>query len=256
MTSNDQRPEPYAAARLLWSERYPSASTLFCGGSVVRGEGFPSSDLDVVVVFDHVANAWRESFHFQGWPVEIFAHDPETLAYFAAQDCAIGRPSLAQMISEALVVPAETSASRAIQAWAREVIAKSPEPPASESLTEDRYWLTDLLHDFRDDRAPAELRAVACKLYPLVCNFVLKSRGHWLGSGKTLPRLVERAAPDISDLVEAAFETFFKTGDRTGVLRAIQQILEPFGGELFDGFRLDAPASFRISTSELPWTRG
>lgn len=58
-----------------------------------------------------------------------------------------------------------------------------------------------------------------------------------------MPRLVERAAPDVSQFLEAAFETFFKTGDRTGVLRAVQRILEPFGGELFDGFRSDAPAS-------------
>ena len=256
MTSNDQRPEPYTVAQLLWSDRYPSASILFCGGSVVRGEGFPSSDLDVVVVFAHVSNAWRESFHFQGWPVEVFGHDPETLAYFVAQDCAGGRPALAQMISEALVIPTETPYSRAIQAWARSVVGAQPELPAPASLAEDRYYLTDLLHDFRDERAPAELRAVACKLYPLVCNFVLKTRGHWLGSGKTLPRLMERAAPDVSQLVEAAFDAFFKNGDRSAVFHAIGQLLEPFGGELFDGFRSDAPATSRVATSEVPWTRG
>ena len=100
MTDSDPRPEPYVAAQLLWSKRYPSASTVFCGGSVVRGEGFRSSDLDVVVLFDQVANAWRESFHFEGWPVDVFGHDAETLTYFVAQDCAGGRPSLAQMISE------------------------------------------------------------------------------------------------------------------------------------------------------------
>ena len=256
MTGRNQRPEPYAAAQLLWSERYPSASLLFCGGSVVRGEGFSSSDLDVVVIFDHVANAWRESFHFEGWPVEVFAHDAETLAYFAAQDCRNGRPSLAHMISEGLVIPAETPSSRAIQAWARSVVARRPDAPASVSLAEDRYCLTDLLDDFRDDRSPAELRAVACSLYPLMCNFVLKTRGHWLGSGKTLPRLVERAAPEVSHLIETAFEMFFTTGDRTGVLRAAQEILDPFGGELFDGFRSDAPASSRLAISEVPWTVG
>jgi hypothetical protein len=255
MTGSDPRPEPYAAAQLLWTKRYPSASILFCGGSVVRGEGFPSSDLDVVVIFDQVAHAWRESFHFERWPVEVFAHDPGTLAYFVGQDCGSGRPSLAQMISEALVIPAESATSRKLQAWARSVLAMQPPIPAPASLADDRYWLTDLLDDFRDDRAPAELRAVACKLYPLVCNFVLKTHGQWLGSGKTLPRLVERAAPELSLLIETAFETFFQTGDRALVLQAIQQILEPFGGELFDGFRSDAPASSRLPASEFPWAR-
>lgn len=49
MSDNEQRPKPEEVARRLWSERYPSASMLFCAGSVVRGEGFPSSDIDVVV---------------------------------------------------------------------------------------------------------------------------------------------------------------------------------------------------------------
>jgi len=255
MTRSAQRPEPYVAAHRLWSVRYPSASIVFCGGSVVRGEGFPSSDLDLVLVFDRLPNAWRESLHFEGWPIDVFAHDPETLAYFVARDCADGRPSLAHLISEALVIPADTATSRAIQTWAREVVAAEPQVPPPASLTDDRYWITDLLHDFRDDRAPTELRAVACKLYPLLCNFVLRTRGRWLGSGKTLPRLVERAAPELSHSIESAFELFFQTGDRTPVLDVTRQILEPFGGEIFDGFRSDAPASFRSAASQVPWIR-
>jgi hypothetical protein len=254
MSHSHERPEPLAAAQRLWSERYPSARVVFCGGSVVRGEGFPSSDLDVVVVFDKVANAWRESFLFAGWPVDVFAHDPETLAYFVGQDCARGRPSLAQMLSEALVVPAATSATRAIQAWAMRLIAARPAAPPTPALAEDRYLLTDLLSDFRDERSGAELRAVACQLYPLVCNFVLKTRGQWLGSGKTLPRLVETSAPSVGHLIENAFEAFFKTGDRTEVLRVVQEVLEPFGGQLFDGYRSDAPAAARLPAADVPWS--
>lgn len=168
MTENDPRPEPFAVAQRLWSERYPSASMLFCGGSVVRGEGYPRSDLDVVVVFDKVPNAWRESFEFAGWPVEVFAHDAETLAYFVAQDGARGRSSLAQMVAEALVVPVESPSARAIQTWAANVLATRPRVPALSALAEERYFLTDLLNDFRDERGATELRPVACQLYPLV----------------------------------------------------------------------------------------
>jgi len=70
-----------------------------------------------------------------------------------------------------------------------------------------------------------------------------------------LPRLVERAAPDLSHSIESAFELFFQTGDRTSVLDVTRQILEPFGGEIFDGFRSDAPASFRSAASQVPWIR-
>lgn len=253
--AESKRPAPQETAQRLWSERYPSASLLFCAGSVVRGEGFPWSDLDVVVLFEQVPNAWRESFHFAGWPVDVFAHDPGTLAFFVAQDCARGRPALAQMIAEALVAPIETDFSRAIQAWAKELLAAPPEIPSTASLAEDRYLITDLLHDLRDDRPEAELRAVACKLYPLLGNFVLKTRGQWLGSGKTLPRLLERSAPDVSQLLEAAFDSFFKSGDRSALLQVARRVLEPSGGELVDGFRSDAPASARVPPAEVPWQR-
>ena len=248
------RRDPLATAERLWSQRYPSASVLFCGGSVVRGQGFPSSDLDVVVIFAHVENAWRESLLFEGWPVEVFAHDSETLAYFVAEDGKRRIPSLAHMISEALVIPTITPLSQDIQLWARGVLAARPEVPSSASLAEDRYWLTDTLHDFRDDRSARELRAIACKLYPRLCRFVLETRGHWLGSEKMLPRLVEQAAPELGEAIEGAFERFFTTGDRSDALRVAQQILEPFGGELFDGFRSDAPASFRSTNA--PWALG
>jgi hypothetical protein len=226
---------------------------LFCGGSVVRGEGFPSSDLDVVVMFERVEAAWRESLLFEGWPIEVFAHDPETLAYFVAEDCKRGIPSLAHMISEALVVPTITPLSQDIQSWARRVLATPPGLPSAATLAEERYWLTDLLHDFRDDRGARELRAIACKLYPRLARFVLKTRGQWLGSEKVLPRLVARAAPELGEAIESAFERFFTTGDRSQVLRVVQQTLEPYGGELFEGFRSDAPSSFRVANRAPPW---
>lgn len=144
MDNHEERCEPAVAARLLWSERYPSANLLFCSGSVVRGEGYASSDLDVVVVFDTVTNAWRDSFHFKGWPVEVFAHDPETLVHFVEADCSRGRPALAQMITEALVVPEAHAWTERIQGWARSILAEPPAPSAGvafqDRLAERYRW--------------------------------------------------------------------------------------------------------------------
>lgn len=256
MSQHSKRPEPILAAEQLYSERYPSARVLFCGGSVVRGDGYASSDLDVVVVFDHVETAWRESFYFQGWPVEVFAHDPETLVYFVNDDTRQGFPSLARMIAEGMPVPDSDPWSDNIQQWARTIVASQPEMPSAAVLDQDRYAVTDLLNDFRDDRPHAELVATACKLYPLVQSLLLKSQRSWLGSGKALPRLVRSASPRSADALEHGFDTFFKTGERDAAIEAVVLVLEPLGGELFDGFRSDAPETSRVQLSEVPWLIG
>ena len=42
--------------------KFPNAKVIFLAGSIVRGVGTPDSDLDLVVVFEHLPNAYRESF--------------------------------------------------------------------------------------------------------------------------------------------------------------------------------------------------
>jgi hypothetical protein len=79
--SRKRRP-PIEVARDLLAVRYPEALLAFVAGSLSRGEGTAFSDIDVVLVFEKLEQAWRESFTFQDWPVEVFAHDLQTLRYF------------------------------------------------------------------------------------------------------------------------------------------------------------------------------
>ena len=52
--------DPREVALDLWKAKYPRAKVIFLAGSVMRGEGTEFSDLDLVVVFDELENAWRE----------------------------------------------------------------------------------------------------------------------------------------------------------------------------------------------------
>jgi hypothetical protein len=92
-----------AATRVL-SLRYPSAMAAFVAGSVIRGEGTEFSDIDCVVLFDRLANARRESFVFEGFPIEAFVHDPETLRWFMDDDAASGRPCIVNMVAEGRLI--------------------------------------------------------------------------------------------------------------------------------------------------------
>src|SRR5215210_651672 len=102
------RVSPVEAARGIFGERYVGARVLFLGGSVMRGEAPPASDLDIVVVYERLPNAYRAAFVYGGWPVEAFVHDVETLAEFFESDRRRGVPALMSMVWEGLEVP-ETS---------------------------------------------------------------------------------------------------------------------------------------------------
>lgn len=56
-----ERPKPEDVTRRILISKFPDARTIFLAGSVIRGEGTPSSDLDLVVMFEHLEHGWRES---------------------------------------------------------------------------------------------------------------------------------------------------------------------------------------------------
>src|SRR5918993_4369786 len=110
-TATPERISPVEAARRVFAERYAEARVLFLAGSVIRGEATATSDLDVVVVYERLAHAWRESFSCGGWPVEAFVHDPETWEHFVEIDRRRGVPALLRMVIEGVEVPAASEFS-------------------------------------------------------------------------------------------------------------------------------------------------
>src|SRR5438046_9369 len=127
-------------AREIFARKYPEARVLFLAGSMVRGEGTSHSDLDLVVIFDKLTNAYRESFHFHGFPVEAFVHDPETLNYFLLEvDRPTGIPSLAQMILEGIELPGPNEVSQSLKQLAASVMEAGPPVLSDEEVLKFRY---------------------------------------------------------------------------------------------------------------------
>lgn len=99
----------------------------FLAGSIVRGEGTPFSDLDLVVIFKRLPAAYRESFYCQGFPVEAFVHDPEMLNYFLHEaDRSSGIPSLTQMVLEGAEIPKANELSRSLKQLAASAMELRP----------------------------------------------------------------------------------------------------------------------------------
>lgn len=244
-----ERLSPQGAASEVLRTRYPDAESLFLAGSVVREEQTRTSDLDLVVVFERIARARRESFGFGGWPVEAFLHDPSTLRYFMDEvDRPTGVASLAGMVAEGIEIPGPTAFTRELKRQAREHLAGGPRRWGPAEIEASRYAITDLLEDMRDPRTVHELKASAAALYSRVADHYLRSRQLWSARGKAIPRRLRQVAPGFAAEFEAAFEALFVRGDRDRLFALCDALLAPDGGALFDGYQHDAPESWRKET--------
>lgn len=224
--------------------QYPDSDSVLLAGSTIRGEGTRYSDLDLVVVYAELDAARRESFHFEGFPVEAFIHTEETLKYFFEDDARRGIPSLPQMVSEGIAIP-ESPLTLRLKKAAEEILGKGPLPLSDLELRNSRYIVTDLVDDLREPRSHAETVATAARLYELLADFQFRANGKWSARGKTIPRKLGREFPDLALRFEESFREAFATGVATRVIELASELLGPHRGFLFDGYSLTAPKEWR-----------
>lgn len=237
---NTSRVSPVEAARGVWRERYAGARVMFLGGSVMRGEATPASDLDVVVVFEQLPNAYREAFVYEGWPVEAFVHDAETLGRFFETDRQRGVPALMSMVLEGSEVPEASEFSAALKRRASEIFDAGPPAWDEDELTLRRYRLTDWVDDLRFPRSHEELFATGAALYQDAADFYFRTRGLWSAHSKTVPRRLRAADAAFAERFLGAFDALFTGRRNEPAVSLVAELLEPFGGFLFDGFRQEA----------------
>ncbi|MEM9912896.1 MAG: nucleotidyltransferase domain-containing protein [Pseudomonadota bacterium] len=235
-----------AIATTIINERFPTASTCFLAGSVVKGEATASSDLDLVVIFDRVERANRQSFVFSDWPVEAFVHDPQTLKYFFCEvDRLSGFPALPTMVSEGIEVPSPTTLGQDLKDLASHVLQEGPPTWSQEERDRSRYMITDMVDDIRAPRNPDELRVVLSDLYSALANHYFRSRNLWSAKGKSVPRTLASHDSLLHERFAKAFAVAFKEETVSSVIRLCEDVLAPDGGFLFEGYSRDAPDSWR-----------
>lgn len=242
---------PQDAASQLFNRLHSQADCLLLAGSFVRGEATDYSDLDIVVLYPHLPHAYRESLTWEGYPVEMFVHDPQTLRYFfEVMDAPTGFPRLMQMVSEGIEVPGPTLLSAQAKQLAQTVLTAGAPPLTTAQLESRRYQITDLVEDIRAPRSPDELRASGAQLYGLLADFAFRSQNLWSATGKTIPRKLHQCSPKLAKRFSAAFDSLFVTGDPQPVVKLAGEIVAHCGGFLFEGYRLEAPADFRLEDPE------
>ena len=120
-------------------ERYEDAKAIFWAGSVSVNQGTSASDLDLVIVFEEVAHAYREAFIYDGWPIDAFIHDLNTLRYFFEESrTGNGISGLCYMILNGREVTNPSAFSENVKTLAQEVLNAGPA-----TWEQEQIWLQD-----------------------------------------------------------------------------------------------------------------
>ncbi|MDQ3323969.1 MAG: nucleotidyltransferase domain-containing protein [Acidobacteriota bacterium] len=226
--------------RDIYKTRYNKAEVIFLAGSFVRGEETRTSDLDLVVIFKQLPNPFRESFYFNDFPIETFVHDPETLNFFLQNECRQAFSPLMQMIDEGIEIPKPTEFSADLKKLAAKM-KESLHKISNEEIERMRYGITNLVDDIKFPRSKFELTATGTALYSALSDFYLLVNELWLAEHKTIPRILEQKNPEWQNQFCLAFEDLFVNGKSEKVILLAEDLLQPYGGFLFDGYRNDAP---------------
>jgi hypothetical protein len=174
---------------------------------------------------------------YGGWPVEAFVHDAGSLEEFFERDRRRGVPALMSMVWEGVEVPEPGEFSARLKRRARELLEAGPPPWDEEELALRRYRLTDWVDDMRFPRSGEELVATGAWLYQDAAEFYFRTRGLWSAHSKTIPRRLRAADAAFAERFLRAFDALFAEKHPDPAVALVAELLEPFGGFFFEGFR-------------------
>lgn len=234
-------------AKDIVANKYPESAVSFLAGSYIYGHNTSSSDLDLVVLFDKVPTAYRESFIYSGFPVEAFVHDEETLLYFFKEvDIKSGVPALPIMVADGLIISGDNDLANKLKNYSTELINQGPPKLNQEEKEQLSYEIGDLMEDIRSPRNRQELIISATTLLPRVINYYLRINQQWSGEGKSLVRALEKYDPNLTESLLTTFESVIIEHEPSKFIQLIEKIMAQSIGIHFDGYRRDAPSDWRI----------
>ena len=233
----NQKLKPLQAGHQFIKKYFPHCVGALLAGSVVRGEATETSDLDIIVFDRTIQASYRESLIDFDWAIEVFIHNLTSYKQFFKSDCDRARPSLPRMVSEGVILKDEGIVN-SIKKEAKEILEKGPEEWTTDTVNTKRYFITDVLNDFKGCSNRAEELFIANRLADLASEFVLRTNRQWIGESKWVVRSLKQYDELFANQFIDAFDLFYKTGEKGNIISIVEDILLPYGGQLFHGFSL------------------
>jgi predicted nucleotidyltransferase len=239
--------DPAETARKIVAERFSAARAAWLGGSVVRGDSTPTSDLDITVLLPGPPAPLRDSIRYGGWPVELFVHTESSLAHYRRKDQDRRQPTIMRLVGESIILIDTDGSGVNLQCECLAEVAAGPRPLTADELASARYGVTDSLTDLEGGSDEAERAAISAVLWQEAARLLLAGSGRWTGVGKGLVRELRRydlaeSATYLPDLMDGFRRSIASDSDQ--LINICDRILDKFGGRRFEGHRLsgDAPS--------------
>lgn len=232
-------------AQRIKTDRFEEADTVLVTGSVATGSASPTSDLDLIVIYDRIESARRQSFQYDGLVIDAFCHDLETINYFCWEvDRPSGVPVLPLMLAQAIEVPPASPLTAIARATGELVLAAGPLHLSDQDLGKRRARIASLIDDLVSSRSDAERLASGVWLYGLLIDSELRLANKWSGRGKGLYLALERHDDQLAHRFHGAFDSLFARGDPGQALELAGDFLARSGGRIVRRSEA-APSSWR-----------
>ena len=219
------------------SERYGEPSFCFFFGSHAFGRGDADSDIDVIVVMNHLARAYSERFSSNGFLFDAHVHDPETLHAMMRAENNHGLAVLTAKVDQSLVLPQVCEVASKLKEVARGLLSSGP--PRTEKWDLPRRYLTAALSDIGRCADRDERRMMAVDLYISLIDIFLRWHGQFSNRGRYLVRAAKRFDAAFSDRAEAALAAVFQNDSLSPLIQLAREVLDSIGGTLDHGYRED-----------------
>jgi len=227
----------FEIAKKVVEEIYPNCDGALMAGSIIRGEGTETSDIDLIIYDDSISKGYRESYFFEDVPIEVFIHSKESFEYFFYFDCKKKMPSLPVMVMESVVVK-ETIYFKELKHKASEIYHKGPGELKKDEIDFMRYFITDLKDDLIGSNDEFETLLIVNELIVKLHEFYLLSNNKWIGRSKWIKRSLSKYDEEFELKFEKTFLRFYSTRDKSIILSLIDEVVLPYGGDYFEGFSI------------------
>jgi predicted nucleotidyltransferase len=223
-------------AKTFIQNHYPQAEVVILAGSFVRGEETSSSDFDIVIIDQSIKSSFRETHRQNGRIIEVFVHSYDSCLQWFDKDLDRKKPSLQNMVMEGVLVAGNDELLAELKAIAIKQIQNGPALFSQTELEDLRYLISDVLDDLIGSEASEEWIFIANDLVPPVLKLDMVMRGHWLASGKRIPRHYEAINRRGYKSLVAALHCLYSKASKKELIGWAYDILNQYGGRLDQGY--------------------